>query len=339
MAKDTPTNNSTEQPEPDASPKERVILDRLAAKGIEVDAEDDDSLLSSFEQLLADKESAPPRDDYERLKKLEPYATEYTQHAADFQRWKAEQAKAAQAKDEPEPELPTPPKVDQAAAQVVQAGLGTGKVTRTSQGLYETADPAYMPFVQVVNKTTMERRDFFQKFEDNPADFIGTYTKSTISKLEKKHSEEVAELKKEMAEFRKGRNKDSIDQFFQQNYQEFWQTTEDGKVATDASGKMLLNLRGQAYVKAMTDLADVVEDENKRHEKAVLLARHIPLPDPDEEPADRKKGFLRRNAKKPARTTDRSVEHSPKGKDVTAGVTTRRMDWDELMRQTQAEIQ
>lgn len=313
-------------------------MERLAAKGFELDAEDDDTLLESFEQLLTERESRPSQEEFDRLKRLEPFATEYTQNAAEFQQWKAAQAEKQQAaKDGDSPAALTPPKIDQGAAQVVHTGLGTGKVSRNAQGLYETTDPAYMPFVQQVNTVQLQRREFFQRFEDDPESFIGTFTKKQLAAAEKKHADEVAEIKKEMADLRKSHSQNSVKQFFAENYKEFWQTDEAGKIVNDEQGQGQLTLRGKIYAKAMKDYEDVIPDENKRHEKAVLMARDFPIEAADQT-GGKKQKFLRRNANKPARPTDLPVEHNLQGKEVTAGLRNRRMSWDQLMGITKAEL-
>lgn len=342
MAKQTPepTGGSPEQAqEPQV---ERVLVEKLRGRGIDIDAEDDDSLLESFEQLLADRESAPPRDDYERLKKLEPFATEYTQHAADFQRWKSEQAaKQAEATKEDKPSLPAPPKIDPALAQVIQAGVSSGQVTRTSSGIFEAKEPAYAAFVQQYNLAAAQRREFFQRFEDDPGAFIAEYAKPHIEAIEKSYKKDLESVREEMKSLRKKDSESSIEKFFERNYQEFWAVDEEGQIQKDAKGQGVLNARGQLYAKMMADLAEEIPDEGKRHEKAVAFARQVPVEASVEEPADRKKRFLKRAAEKSGRATNRLVER-PASKDVDAAVTAGKkrgkMDWDELMKLTTASL-
>lgn len=319
----------------------RALVDKLVERGLEIDADNDDDLLESFETLLSEREGAPSKEDYERLKQLEPFATEYTRNAAEFQKWKEAQEKAGQAKEDETPAPPSPPRIDQAAAQVVQAGLGTGSVKRTSSGLYETNDASFMPFVQKVNEAQLQRREFFQRFEDDPAAFIAEYAKPHIASIDKAYKEELEAIKSEMKSLRKRSSDSSIDQFFERNYKEFWQTDEDGQVVLDKKGNQQLNVRGQLYARMMAELEEDIPDEEKRHERAIALARQVPIESAEPEPADRKKKFLKRAAGKPGRATDRMVERPSAldaDKAVTEGKKRGKMDWDELMRGTAASM-
>jgi hypothetical protein len=327
------------------TPKERLLVDKLVARGLELDVEDDDSLLESMEQLLSDRESAPDRSEFERLKKLEPFATEYTQHAADFQQWKAEQAKRAEApKDDDEPKPQSPPKVDAALSQIVYQGVQTGAVVRTTSGLYEAKDPNYAGFVQQLNTAQLQRREFFQRFEDDPGAFVAEYAQPHIKAVKKQYEEDLKAIKEEMGKLRKQHSEESIEKFFERNYQEYWVTGEDGSIVKDARGQGTLSARGRMYSQAMNDLKEDIPDEDKRHLRAVALAKQVPIEteQPEAQPADRKKRFLKRASEKPGRTTDRLVEQTSATKadaQVTAGKKRGRMDWDELMRVTAASMQ
>lgn len=330
------TTAAATEPQP-----ERALVEKLRGRGFEIEADNDDSLLESFEQLLTDKESAPSKEDYDRLKKLEPYATEYTQYASEFQQWKAERAKQAEAVKEDSPKPPSPPKIDPASAQVVHAGLGTGQVTRTAAGIYEAKDPSFAPFVQQVNLATAQRREFFQRFEDDPAGFIADYAKPQIAAIEKSYKDELSAVKDEMKNLRKRDSDTSIEKFFERNYKEFWSTDEEGSIQQDTNGRGVLNARGLLYSKMMAELAEEIPDEAKRHEKAVAFSRQVPVESAEAEPKDRKRRFLERTSKKPGRTTDRLVEQGSAAKAdaaVTAGKKRGKMDWNELMRVTQASF-
>lgn len=330
-----------QQGEPQDAPKERVLIDKLVARGLEIDADDDDSLLASMEQLLTERETAPSREEFERLKKLEPFATEYTQNAADFQRWKSAQAKPEAPKEGTE-QPPSPPKIDPALSQIVYQGIQTGAVVRTASGLYEAKDQNYHGFVQQLNKANLERREFFQRFEDDPGSFVEQYAKPHIKAIQKKYDEDLAAIKEEMKSLRKTHSKESIDKFFERHYDEYWTTDEDGKVKTDDKGQGILNARGKMYVQIMNDLAEDIPDEAKRHERAVALSQQVPVAPPEEEtPKGRKQRFLKRTSEKPGRTTDRLVERPAAvdaDKVVTAGKKRGKMDWDELMKATSASM-
>lgn len=182
-----------------------------------------------------------------------PYVQEYQQHAADFQRWRAEQAKQAQAPAAKPESWWNPPEYDPA---------WLGQVTQDADGNL-IPKPGYSPeVVAKIQRARAYRDQFAQKFLDHPVQALAPGLKEFIEPIIRE------QLTTAVQQYR---NNYEADRFSQENGEWLFQKDAQGRPQLDLQGGYVMTPGGQRFVEIARGLEQAVPDLNARRALAKQL--------------------------------------------------------------------
>ena len=213
--------------------------------GDSVDFASDDELFESLEQSFETFNSAPSRDEIDRIQKLQPQVNEYVQNSEEFHKYLTEKQERenSQKSQQVEPNLWAAPQVSDRTKQFMQSGI-LDIDQRT--GLYKSDDPRLTSYAKEANDLVEWRKQASERLlTTNPWELAKTA--GAQSDLDQMRESLREEIKKEIfSEFDQREQSKRQAEEEKEDLKKFCELDSAGN-AKVANGQYILNERGQAF--------------------------------------------------------------------------------------------